>query len=208
MRDHPVHLAIEPSERFTRLQLLIRLLAFVVLGMLGLSLGGLFVAAYLVLPAIAAVRLTGRRDAARYLERDGPRLIAALRWFTAVYAWFGLATDKLPLRSPEETMRLEVRSTGRPTPGTALLRIVLGLPSALVLALLGVMGWLVWLWAALTVLVRERVGEGALSFLIGMQRWAVRLLVYQASLVEEYPPFSFEETLPAGKHFAFGGGEG
>ena len=53
MRDHPVHLAIEPSERFARLQLLIRLLAFIVLGMLGLSLGGLFVAAYLILPAIA-----------------------------------------------------------------------------------------------------------------------------------------------------------
>ena len=78
MRDHPVHLAIEPSERFARLQLLIRLLAFIVLGMLGLSLGGLFVAAYLILPAIAAVRLTGRHDALGYLERDGPRLIAAL----------------------------------------------------------------------------------------------------------------------------------
>ena len=39
MREYPVRLVIDPPERFTRLQLAIRLLAFVVLGMLGLSLG-------------------------------------------------------------------------------------------------------------------------------------------------------------------------
>jgi hypothetical protein len=208
MRAYPVHLVVEPSERFTRLQLVIRLLAFLVLGMLGLSLGGLFIAAYLILPAVAAVRLAGRHDDGRYLERDGPRLVAALRWFSAVYAWFGLATDRLPVRSPEETVRLEVEPTGRPTPGSALLRILLGLPSAFVLALLGMIGWLVWLWAALNVLVREREGAGTFAFLAGMQRWAVRLLAYQASLVEEYPPFTFEETWPASKGFAFGEGRG
>jgi hypothetical protein len=197
MRHYPVHLAIEPSERFTRLQLLIRLLAFVVLGTLGLSLGGLFVVAYVALPAFAAARLASRHDARGYLEWDGPRVVGALRWFAAVYAWFGLATDRLPVSSPTETVRLEVEPTGRPTPASALLRLLFGLPSAFVLALLGMIGWLVWLWGVLDVLVRERLGEGTSSFLVGMQRWAVRLLAYQASLVEEYPPFTFEETLPA-----------
>ena len=194
MRAYPVRLTVAPSERFTRLQLVIRLLAFVVLGMLGLSLGALFIAAYLALPGFAAARLGAGRGARAYLEEDGPRVLRALGWFAAIYAWFGLATDRLPLRSPDESVRLEVEPAGQPTPASALLRILVGLPSALVLALLGCIACLVWLWAALQIVVRERVSSGPIAFLVGMQRWATRLLVYQASLVDEYPPFSFETT--------------
>jgi hypothetical protein len=193
MNAYPVHYSVDKPPRFTRLQLLVRVLAFVVLGMLGLSLGLLFMAAYVALPVFAAARLSSR-DAASYLAEDGPRVVRWLRWFAAIFAWLGLAADALPLRSPEETVRLEVEPSGQPTASSALWRLLIGLPSALVLGLLAFVGGFVWLWAALVVLIDERVGDGAFRFLAGLQRWSVRLLAYQASLVEPYPPFSFDDT--------------
>ena len=196
MIHYPVHYAVEKPERFTRVLLVARVLAFLVLGMFGLSLGSLFVIACVALPVVAAIRLAGRAPA-DVLASDGPRLVRALRWYAAVYGWFGLVTERMPSRSPDETVHVDVEIGGTPTVGSCLLRIVFGIPSAIVLALLAVVGSFVWLWAALCVLFRERIGDDAYAFLVGMQRWSVRLLAYQASLVEAYPPFSFEDAPPA-----------
>lgn len=193
---YPVHFLVERPARFTRLQLAVRLVAFCALGVLGLSFGMVFGFAYLALPAFAASRLAAARDADGYVARDGPRIVQALRWFAAVSAWAALTAEHLPGRSPTETVTLELEGEPHPTASTALWRVLSGLPSALVLGLLGALGVLVWLWAALTILVSERVGDGAFHYLSGLQRWSVRLLAYQASLVDEYPPFSFAEAPP------------
>ena len=126
-------------------------------------------------------------------------LVRALRWFAAVSAWCGLTADHLPGRSPDETVAVELHGgTARPTPRAAIARVLTGLPSALVLALLGCIGNLVWLWAALSILVHERVGPRAFAYLAGLQRWSVRLLAYQAALVDDYPPFSFADDAATG----------
>jgi hypothetical protein len=198
MIAYPVHYLVSKPLRYTRLQLLVRLAASVALGVLGLSLGLVYLAAYLALPAVAAVRL-GSTDPATYLREDGARVSRGLAWFAAVYAWFALVTDSLPARLPDEEVRVVVEPQGTPTAASALWRIVTGVPSALVLAFLGCVGGLVWLWSALQVLLFERVGDGAHAYLAGVQRWSVRLLAYQASLVDAYPPFSFDDgeaTLP------------
>jgi Domain of unknown function (DUF4389) len=193
---YPVHYHVDKPARFGRLQLLIRVLAFFVLGIVGLSLGLLFWAAYAGFAIFAGARLAGDRDPAAYLATDGPRVLRVLSWVAAIGAWFGLVADRLPDRSPQEIVRVEVEPGGRPTAGSALLRLLLGLPSALVLWVLGIVGWFVWLWAAACVLLRERVGDAAYRYLAGLQRWTIRLYAYQASLVEQYPPFSFDETPP------------
>jgi hypothetical protein len=195
MTRYPVHYAVRRPERFTRLQLAVRVVAFIALGMIGLSFGAVLAFAYLALPVYASSRLSGE-DGARYVTEDGPRVIAGLRWLAAVCAWAGLVADKLPGRRPEETVTLSVEASPRPELAGALARVVTGLPSALVLGLLCWIGGLVWLWAAITVLVKERVGDGAFRYLEGLQRWSVRLLAYQASLVDEYPPFSFDSSPP------------
>lgn len=74
--------------------------------------------------------------------------------------------------------------------------MLVGLPSALILMLLYSIGALVWLWAALSILVTERVGQGSFDYLVGLQRWTVRLLAYQSSLIDDYPPFSFSDVSP------------
>lgn len=196
MNTYPVHVTVSKPERYSRAQLVVRLVAFIVLGMVGLSLGTVFIIAYLALPAYAAVRLAGNGTSDEYLSREGSRLVRALRWYAAIYAWFGLVVDRVPARSAEETIHVEVGPTGQPTAGSALWRLLFGIPSAVALAILGFLGWFVWVWSAIRILLQQRVGDVAHGYLTGLQRWGVRLLAYQASLVHDYPPFSFEEELP------------
>ena len=194
---YPVHYTIEPPGHCSRLQLAARVLAFCALGLLGISFGTLFAVAFLALPVYAASRLSGGRSPDRYLAEDGSRIVRGLRWWAAISAWAGLVAEQLPARTPDEVVRLEVEPSGaRPTPGGVLVRVLTGLPSALVLALLAWIGGLVWLWAALTILIGERIGDGAFRYLAGLQRWSVRLLAYQAGLVDAYPPFGFAEAPP------------
>lgn len=195
MTTYPVHYTIEPPPTFSRLQLLIRLVAFIAIGTLGLSFGAVFGFLYLVLPAYAATRLSAHADQpAAYAAQDGPRVLRLLRWFAAISAWTGLIAENLPAQTPDETVKLSIDGAPRPvTPGAALVRVLTGIPSALVLGFLCWIGVLVWLWAALTILVGERVGPGAFRYLAGLQRWSIRLLAYQAGLVDEYPPFSFAD---------------
>lgn len=193
MTNYPVHYRAVHPLRFTRVQLAARVVAFCALGALGLSFGTLFAFAYLALPVFAAVRI-GSRDPTTYLEQDGPNIVRALRWLAAVCAWAGLVSDRMPSSEPHEIVEVHIDSGMRPTPGSAIWRVVFGVPSALVLSILGCIGTVVWLWAALSVLFTERVGQHAFRYLSGLQRWSIRLLAYQASLVDEYPPFSFEDA--------------
>jgi hypothetical protein len=190
MTTYPVRFSVPRPARFTRVQLVVRIVLFSILGLLGLSQGVVFLAAYLALPAFAALRLSANRDPARYLAEDGARVLGVLRWFMAINAYFGLASDALPMRSPQETVRLDAELAARPDARSALWRIITGIPSALVLAVLGCIAGFVWLIAAVFVLVHQRYPDWAFAYLEGMQRWAARLLAYQASLVDEYPPFS------------------
>jgi hypothetical protein len=171
--------------------------AFIALGLLGISFGSVFVFSFVALPAFAAIRLTvTARDRRAYLTEDGPLIVKGLRWFAVLSAWASLLTDRLPEKTPQEVLAvtIDTDATATPTASSAVWRILKGIPSALVLCFLGWIGVFVWLWAALTVLVNERIGQGAFDYLVGVQRWSIRLLAYQASLVDEYPPFSFAET--------------
>lgn len=196
MTPYPVHYFVQRPSHFTRTQLALRLVAFLAIGMVGLSFGAVFAAAYLVLPIFASIRISAEgRDS--YLAGDGRRVLSSLRWFAAISAWAGLIAERPPTSSPDEVVTLEIEPSAAPATGSALMRLVTGLPSAIVLSILGWFGTLVWLWAALSVLLSERVGQRSFNYLVGLQRWSIRLLAYQASLVDEYPPFSFDDDLPA-----------
>ena len=191
---YPVHYFVEKPERSSRLQLLVRVIAFAALGVLGVSFGMVFLFAYLALPVFATSRLAASPTPKSYFETDGPRVLTVLRWFAAVSAWAGLVAERLPGRNPDESVRLEIDGWAAPHASNAPWRVISGLPSALVLAVLGWFGVFVWLWAALSILVAQRVGPRTFRYLVGLQRWSIRLLVYQASLVDDYPPFSFADS--------------
>lgn len=195
MNTYPVHYHLDPPATSTRLLLAIRLVAFAALGLLGLSFGVVFLFAFVALPAFAAYRLS--RAPEKYAQEDGPRVLRGLRWFAAISAWMGLTTERLP--DQIDAVRLTVDGQPHLQPKAVLWRVITGIPSALVLGVLGFVGLFVWVWAAVSILVRERVGGGAFAYLEGLQRWTMRLLVFQAGLVEPYPPFSFGDAAELGQ---------
>ncbi len=70
----------------------------------------------------------------------------------------------------------------------------------LVLGLLGIVSAVIWLIAAVMVLIQENYPDGLYNFQRGVLRWEARLLGYHASLVDQYPPFALDtgpEPAPA-----------
>ena len=118
-----------------------------------------------------------------------------LGWLVAAIAYLALLTDAFP-GGDQNTVRFEVERSGKPTVGSALLRILYVIPSLIVLAILGIAGVIVWVVSVVLVLVGESYPESLWRFMRGLVRWEARLLVYLASLVDGYPPFKLD-TGPA-----------
>ena len=97
------------------------------------------------------------------------------------YLW--ILTDRLPGAS-EPPARFEVAPSGTPTAGSALLRILTAIPSAFILALLMFVSSIIWVIAAIWILIAETYPESLFGFQRGVVRWTARLLAYLASLVD------------------------
>jgi Domain of unknown function (DUF4389) len=186
---YPVTFDIPPQATYDKGQVALRIIIFFVLAVFGIF-GIVFGGAYWVFPLAAAV-LISQKGAEAYLASasSGPTLW--LKYIMGIYSYFALATDKLPFDNPDE-VDLKVQTTGTPSVGSALLRLIMGIPHAIVLWLLGIVFFFVWLFAAISVLVSETYPEWAADFIRGYLAWNARLLAYMASLVDEYPPFSLE----------------
>ena len=189
---YPVTFDVSRPEKFERPHVFLRILVYILLGwILGLV--------YLAVPVVAAV-FVSQKGADKYLEEDGPRITGWLRWLIALYAYLAILTDRFPTEKPEEIVRFEVSTGGSPTVGSALLRLIYSIPSALVLGLLTWVSYVVWVIAAVMVLIQENYPDGLYNFQRGVLRWEARLLGYHASLVDEYPPFALDtgpEPAPA-----------
>ena len=180
---------IQTPREFDKAQVFLRILIVFVLAILQIG-NIVFGGAYIVLPVIAAVMIS-QKGPQKYLEEAQTGPVKWLRYIMMFYAYMALATDKLQTEDPEEVVKLNVTPTGSPTVGNALVRIILAIPHALVLGLIGIVFFFVWLIAAVSVLLNGTYPEWAADFIRGYLRWNARLLAYMASLVDEYPPFSF-----------------
>ena len=187
---------IAPPQKFDRVHIAIRLLIVVILSLLGGVVGWLYGAVYLAVPVAAAI-LISQRGAEQYLAGANQNMTKWLRYLLAFYVYMGLLTDRLPNEEPKETLHFEVATSGSPTAGSTLLRIILAIPSAIVLGLLGIVAGVLVLFAAIMILIQETYPEGVYNFLRGVVRWEARLFAYIASLVDEYPPFALD-TQPEG----------
>ncbi len=190
MAEYPVTFDITRPEKFERPQIFLRIIIVIIISIVSSAVGWIFGLVYLALPVLAAIFVSNRGT--QFIEEDGPRVTGWLRWLVAFYAYLIILTDRFPTERPEEIVRFEVRAGGSPTVGSALLRLIYSIPSAFVFLLLGIVSVIVWLIAAVIVLIRESYPEGLYNFQRGVLRWEARLLGYHASLVEEYPPFALD----------------
>ena len=182
----PVNLDIERPQRFDRVQVVLRLALLVIVGWIGHPVGLL----WLGLPIVAAV-LVSKKGGQRYLDEDGPTVTRVLNWILDIVAYLVLLTDELPGQG-KHPIRLQMERSGSPTVGSALLRLLYAIPSLIVLAILTFVSGIVWVIAAILVLVGEDYPDGLWRFQLGIVRWEARLLAYLASLVDRYPPFTIE----------------
>jgi len=185
---YPVTFDVSRPEKFERPQLFLRILVAIILWVLASIVGWVF---YLVFPVLAAI-FVSQKGAEKYLEAAGPRMTEWLRWVVAIFAYLLILTERFPTEKPEEIVRFEVKTEGAPTVGSALLRLILSIPSVFVLGLLGIVSAVVWVIAAVMVLVQENYPGGLYNFQRGVLRWEARLLGYHASLVDQYPPFALD----------------
>lgn len=186
--DYPVLFNTSKPEKFDRVQLVLRVLLVAIASVVA---NWITAVLYILFPVLAAVFISNKGPE-KFLSDDGPRMTRWLRWVLAIYSYLALLTDKLPTENPEEHITYEVTTGGTPTVGSALLRIIFAIPSAFVLLLLGIIGGILWIVAAIMILIQEDYPEGIYNFNLGVMRWEARLLAYLASLVDPYPPFALD----------------
>ncbi len=69
---------------------------------------------------------------------------------------------------------------------------LLAIPHFFVLVFLGIGVYFVVIFAFFAVLFTGRWPEGARTFVVGVQRWAMRVMAYVLFMTDDYPPFSLD----------------
>src|SRR6266700_2227730 len=149
MSTHPVQLRVDRVERVARVQVVIRAVLVLALGLIAWS--TIYWLLYLAMPALVAIDLV-QRGSANFHDRDAPRAIRVLRWLAGAEAYLCFLTDVLPT-SQGSPVDLRVSLTGVPSVRSALMRLALSLPALALLALLTLSSSIVWLLAAVWALL-------------------------------------------------------
>jgi hypothetical protein len=188
--EYPVAVEVTAPGHFERIQLLLRIALAVALAWIGVTAGWLASALYAALPVVAAIAISSR-GSAHFKEEVAPPLWRVLRWLLAFSGYMALLVDRFPT-DDDAGVRIAVRVEGTPTEGSALARLLLSLPSALVLAVLACIATVLWVVAAVLVLVGRAMPPWIAAYQRGVLRWTAHLVAYHASLVDTYPPFAFD----------------
>lgn len=187
MSSSDVQFEVTSPERWSRIQVLLRVAVVFMLAQLETRAGWFLGAFYWLLPVVAALAIE-RQGAREYPLHAGERLHRLLHWWSAVVAYLLCVTDRFPT-SPADlrSLRFEVIPSEDPSFGRALLRLLTSLPELLVVAFLGWVACLLAVVAAAGILLLERVPGPILRFSTFYLSLQTRWLVYHASLVETHP---------------------
>src|SRR5689334_24241039 len=141
-------------------------------------------------------------------------------WRLAYYTYSALGTDRYPPFSldeePDYLATLDVAYPERLSPGLVLVKWwLLAIPQYAIVAVLaggaaytatgatggmwqgdafygGLIGLLVF-FAAITLLFAGRYPRGLYAFVVGMNRWVLRVIAYAALMTDAYPPFRLDQ---------------
>lgn len=152
-------------------------------GLLGIAVAFALIAAWVALVVVA-----------RYPDALHRFVVWYYRWRVRATAYMMLLSDAYPpFGDGDYPARLELqRPAGARDRVTILLRLLLVLPHAFVLVLLG-FGWtLTTLLAWFAILFTGRYPQGLYGFALGVFAWAVRVEAYVYLLTDTYPPFRLE----------------
>ena len=161
---------------------------------------------FVVLSLVALVAILVNR---RYPRAIFDFNLGVLRWSWRVsfYGYSALATDRYPPFSrgeePDYPARLQIAYPGELSRGKALVKWwLLAIPQyAVIGAFSGGWGAQVWgpgligmlvLFAGVALLFGRSYPTGMFDFVMGMNRWTMRVLAYAALMTDVYPPFRLD----------------
>jgi hypothetical protein len=169
--------------------------------------------AVLTLVAFFAILITGQYPRAIFDFNLG---VLRWQWRVSYYAYGALGTDRYPPFTladvPDYPARLDVAYPEHLSRGLVLVKWLLGLPHYLIVGLfVGGGAWLSWssddrrwewgsgglvgllvLVAAVVLAFSGQYPRSLFDIILGMNRWALRVLGYAALMTDTYPPFRLD----------------
>ena len=185
--SYPARLDIEyPDSGLSRVKTLFRIVLVIPIAIVAELVSGV-----LFLPALLMI-LFRRKYPRWWFDWN----LEITRFTTRVWAYLGLMRDEYPSTDEEQAVHLDLdypdaaRDLNRWLP---LVKWILAIPHYIVLAVLSVAAILSVVIAWFVILFTGRYPRGLFNFVLGVNRWSLRVSAYMWLLItDRYPPFSLK----------------
>jgi hypothetical protein len=119
-----------------------------------------------------------------------------LRFTQRVAVYYSLQNDEYPSTDEEQTVHLEIDYPNVEedlSRGMVLIKWFLAIPHYFVLFFLAIGAFFIVIYAWFAILFTGRYPRGAFDYIVGFDRWFLRVTAYAFLLTtDKYPPFSFD----------------
>jgi hypothetical protein len=184
----PIQFDVEYPEELSRLLIFVKWLLLIPHFFILYALGA--VHAVITLIALFAILFT-----TKYPEGLFKIALGILRWQANVNAYFLLQRDEYPPFSwdaGEYPLTLEVEYPESLNRWAPLYKWLLAIPNMIVLMVLGIVAFILVFFSWFAILFTGKFPSGLFDFVVGTQRWSLRLNAYIYLMRDEYPPFSLK----------------
>jgi hypothetical protein len=152
--------------------------------------------AFFVLSIVAffAILITGRYPRGIFDFNMG---VLRWSWRVSYYGYSALATDRYPPFSletqPDYPTHLQIAPPEQLSRGLVLVKWwLLIIPQYIIVRILSGLVFVLALFAAVAMLFTARYPKGIFDFVLGLNRWILRVTAYAALMTDTYPPFQLD----------------